>query len=218
MRGMPFRVRARSALQSYGSGLDWIDRRAIAIMHRSTDSLGAPLSLLIASVAPSEPSGGADAHAAGRRREDRGVDTDHLALGVEGRAAGIALIHGGVDLQEVVVGARVRPTGRPCAESSRLDDFGPDEQTFSRPVAPRRGNPCVDRGPKFSALVRIEAAQIVGDRREAVERVSRYLACLRRVLDRLVSRSITSTAPMTRILPPLPGSKNPSPSRKGISV
>jgi len=49
-RGMPFRVRVRSALQSYGSGLDWIDRRAIAIMHRSTDSLGAPLSLLITSV------------------------------------------------------------------------------------------------------------------------------------------------------------------------
>ena len=45
---MPFRV--RSALQSYGSGLDWIDRRAIAIMPRSTDSLDAPLSLLIASV------------------------------------------------------------------------------------------------------------------------------------------------------------------------
>ena len=50
MRGMPFRVRVRSALQSYGSGLDRIDRRAIAIMHRSTDSLGAPLSLLIASI------------------------------------------------------------------------------------------------------------------------------------------------------------------------
>ena len=47
---MPFRVRVRSALQSYGSGRGWIDRRAIAIMHRSTDSLGAPLSLLIASV------------------------------------------------------------------------------------------------------------------------------------------------------------------------
>ena len=50
------------------------------------------------------------------------------SLGVEGRAAGIALVHGGVDLQENVVGARVRPTGRPCAESSRLDDFDPDEQ------------------------------------------------------------------------------------------
>ena len=47
---MSFRVRVRSALQAYGSGLDWIDRRAIAIMRRSTDSLGAPLSLLIASV------------------------------------------------------------------------------------------------------------------------------------------------------------------------
>ena len=32
----------RSALQSYGSGLDWIDRCPIAIMRRSTDSLAAP--------------------------------------------------------------------------------------------------------------------------------------------------------------------------------
>ena len=48
---MPPRVRVRSALQAYGSGLDWIDRCAIGIMRRSTDSLGAPrLSLLIASV------------------------------------------------------------------------------------------------------------------------------------------------------------------------
>jgi hypothetical protein len=35
--------------------------------------------------------------------------------------------------------ARVRQIGRPCAESSRLDDFDLDEQTFSRPAAPRRG-------------------------------------------------------------------------------
>ena len=44
-RGMPFRVRVRSAppLKSYGSGLDWIDRRAIAIMPRSTNSLHPPL-------------------------------------------------------------------------------------------------------------------------------------------------------------------------------
>jgi hypothetical protein len=94
--------------------------------------------------------GEADAHAAARGREDRGVDADHLALGVEGRAAGIALVQGGVDLQEVVVGARVRPTGRPCAESSRLDDFDPDEQTFCWPVEARRGNPCVDRGLKLA--------------------------------------------------------------------
>ena len=38
---------------------------------------------------------------------------------------------GGVDLQEVVVGARVRPTGRPCAEFSRLDDSAP----MNRPLA-----------------------------------------------------------------------------------
>ena len=49
--------------------------------------------------------GEADADAAARRREDRGVDADHLALGVEGRAAGIAVVHRRVDLQEVVVGA-----------------------------------------------------------------------------------------------------------------
>ena len=61
--------------------------------------------------------------------------------------------------------ARVRPTGRPWAESSRLDDFNaPIEQTFSRPAAPRRrGNPCVDSGPEFGPLVPIEAAQIVDD-------------------------------------------------------
>ena len=53
--------------------------------------------------------------------------------------------------------------GRKPDESSRLDDFGPDEQTFCWPVAPRRGNPRVDRGPKIGALVRIEAAQIVGE-------------------------------------------------------
>jgi hypothetical protein len=35
--------------------------------------------------------------------------------------------------------ARFRQIGRPCAESSRLDDFDPDEQTFSRPAAPPRG-------------------------------------------------------------------------------
>ena len=36
-RGMPPRVRVQSALQSYGSELDWIDRCAIGIMRRSTD-------------------------------------------------------------------------------------------------------------------------------------------------------------------------------------
>src|SRR5271166_6187292 len=50
---MPFCVRVRSALQSYGSGLDWIDRRAIGIMRRSTDSLGGALCSSRASSWPS---------------------------------------------------------------------------------------------------------------------------------------------------------------------
>src|SRR5208337_2281508 len=49
-RDAPPRVRVRSALRRNGSGLDWIDRCSIGIMRRSTDSLGTPASLLIASV------------------------------------------------------------------------------------------------------------------------------------------------------------------------
>ena len=66
----------------------------------------------------------------------------------------------------------------------------------------------------------IDAAELslIAARRMRPERVSRYFACLRRGLDWLVSRSITSTAPMTRILPAAPGSKKASPSRKGTSA
>jgi len=39
-RKMPFRIRVRSALQASGSRLDWIDRRAIAIMQRDWVRLG----------------------------------------------------------------------------------------------------------------------------------------------------------------------------------
>src|SRR3954454_18352339 len=46
-----------------------------------------------------------DAHAAAGRRIDRGIDAHHLALGVEGRATGVALVNGRVDLNEIVVGA-----------------------------------------------------------------------------------------------------------------
>ena len=45
----------------------------------------------------------ADADVAAARREDRGVDPDHLAAQIEGRAAGVAAIDRRVDLQEVVV-------------------------------------------------------------------------------------------------------------------
>src|SRR5437868_14734257 len=64
----------------------------------------------------------------------------------------------------------------------------------------------------------MDAAELslIAARRMRPERVSRYFACLRRGLAWLVSRSITSTAPMTRILPAAPGSKKASPSRKGI--
>jgi hypothetical protein len=55
---------------------------------------------------------------------------------------------------------RVRQIGRPCAESSRLDDFDPDDRTFDRPAAPRWGSAALN-----CALVRIEAAQIVGESR-----------------------------------------------------
>ena len=47
-----------------------------------------------------------DADAAARGREDRGVDADDLAFLVEGRAARVAVIHRGVDLQEIVIGPR----------------------------------------------------------------------------------------------------------------
>ena len=58
-----------------------------------------------------------DADVAARRAEDRRVDADHLALEVERRAAGVALVHGRVDLDEVV-GARAD------VAAERRDDAG----------------------------------------------------------------------------------------------
>jgi hypothetical protein len=62
--------------------------------------------------------------------EDRRVDADHLALGVKGRAAGIAVVNRRVDLQEVVIGsgADVAPSrrddagGHCSAEAERVAD------------------------------------------------------------------------------------------------
>ena len=51
--------------------------------------------------------GEADADAAAGRREDRGVDADHLAVEVEHRPAGVAAVDRRVGLQEVVVGPGV---------------------------------------------------------------------------------------------------------------
>jgi len=61
---------------------------------------------------------------------------------------------------------------------------------------------------------------IVGDHGEANAPGSRVeiFGVLGRGLALLVSRSITSTAPMMRILPALPRSNEVSPSRKGISA
>ena len=75
--------------------------------------------------------GEADADAAARRREDRGVDAHHLAFGVEGRAAGIAVIDRRVDLQEVVIGP-----GADVA-SARRDDAGGHRSAEAERVADR---------------------------------------------------------------------------------
>ena len=61
---------------------------------------------------------------------DRGVDADHLAFDVEGRAAGIAVVHRRVDLEEVVIGAgadvaaarRDDARGHGAAEAERIAD------------------------------------------------------------------------------------------------
>ena len=72
-----------------------------------------------------------DADAAARRRIDRGVDADHLAFGVEGRAAGIALVHRRVDLDEIVIWAvaDVAAAGR--------DDAGRDGAAETERIADR---------------------------------------------------------------------------------
>ena len=62
--------------------------------------------------------GEGDADRAAGRREDRGVDADHIAVDVEGRAAGIALVDRRVDLDEVVIRA-----GADVA-AARRDDAG----------------------------------------------------------------------------------------------
>jgi hypothetical protein len=49
--------------------------------------------------------GEADAHIAARGREDLAVDADHIAVHVEHRTAGVALVDRGVRLDEAVIGA-----------------------------------------------------------------------------------------------------------------
>src|SRR6266404_2396973 len=62
--------------------------------------------------------GEGDTHRAARRREDGGIDTDHVAVDVEGRAAGITFIDRRIDLNEIVVRAG------PDITTTRRDDTG----------------------------------------------------------------------------------------------
>ena len=75
--------------------------------------------------------GEGDADIAARRREDRGVDADHFAVEVEGRAAGIAAVHRRVDLEEVVIG-----TGADVA-AARRDDAGRHRAAEAERIADR---------------------------------------------------------------------------------
>ena len=57
--------------------------------------------------------GESDADRAARRRKDRRVDADDIAIDIEGRAAGIAFVDRRIDLDEIVIraGADVAATG-----------------------------------------------------------------------------------------------------------
>ena len=72
-------------------------------------------------------------------REDRRVDANHIAAGVEGRAARIATVHRRVDLQEVVVGAGADVT------AARRDDAGRDRAAETEGIADR-DHPITDAG------------------------------------------------------------------------
>src|SRR5215467_11956273 len=84
--------------------------------------------------------GKGDAYRAARGGEDGGIDADHVAVDVEGRAAGIAFVDRRIDLNEVVVrtGPNVATTGRDdtrrhrAAEAERIADR-------EHPVADARG-------------------------------------------------------------------------------
>ena len=73
----------------------------------------------------------ADADRAAGRREDRGVDADHVAVDVEGRTAGITLVDRRIDLDVVVVGA-----GADVA-AARRDDAGGDGAAQAERIADR---------------------------------------------------------------------------------
>ena len=82
----------------------------------------------------------ADADVGAGGREDGGVDAQHPAVEREARTARVAAVDGGVDLEEVVVGAVVDVT------AARRDDAGGDRRAEAERVADRH-HPVADAGP-----------------------------------------------------------------------
>ena len=98
--------------------------------------------------------GEADADAAAGRRVDRRVHADDLALGIEGRAAGIAAIDRRVDLQEIVIGAVAD------VASARRDDAGRHRAAEAERIADRE-HPIADmRGLRGKLDIGIIAAAL----------------------------------------------------------
>src|SRR4029077_18508374 len=71
------------------------------------------------------------------RREDRGIDADDIAVDIESRATGIALVHWRVDLNEIVI--------RTCADiaTARRYDTGRDGAAETKRIT-NRENPIAD--------------------------------------------------------------------------
>src|SRR5664279_5206110 len=106
-----------------------------------------------------------DADAAARRRINRGVDAHDFAFGVEGRAAGIALVHGRVDLDEIIV--------RPIADiaAAGREDAGGDGAAEAERIADRE-HPVADPGFALRKLCEREARAAVDlDQRNVAARV-----------------------------------------------
>jgi hypothetical protein len=94
----------------------------------------------------------ADADRTAGGRNDRGVDTDHLAVEVEQRPARVAAIDGGVGLNVVVVGAGID------VAVARRDDPGGDRAAEAERVAngdDPLAQPQFFRIPEFHRLERL---------------------------------------------------------------
>src|SRR5262249_12015680 len=133
-----------------------------------------------------------------RRREDRGVDPNDLAFHVEGGAAGIALVHGRVDLDIVVIRARTDVAAASRKDPSR---YCPTEAEW----VPNRNYPVADtrrRVRKFDegevvAAIHLDQGEVgtrisadhLGVIRLAI--IGRDLNGLRLVHDVIVGHSIT---------------------------